>query len=479
VKFPLPTRLRDVAINTKKETKMKKPILLIIVITLTFFSCQKGNSKDYVILSGKIENPNSDSLSILNKNQDLVKVIYLKKDSTFRDTLNVSEGFYSLSDGTENTKIYLKPKFDLNININAKKFDESIIYEGIGSNENNYLVKKYLLEESFGKLRYYGYYAKLSEKNFLKLTDSLYNVQINFLNNYPNLDEDFRFIESKSLEFEKLRKYSNFEGMKRFVTGNKDFKVSANYPNPFTNVDLSNEKLLISPNYLFYIQSYLKNLTNKNINKDDKNVDHTLQYEKTIKKEVQNNKIKEELLYNVGKWELNYTNKLDSVYNEIVPFLTNRKYLNEVTEIYEKLKKIEKGAVSPIFELKDIEGNIVNLNQLKGKLVYIDIWATWCMPCIKEIPSLKKIEKYFEGKDIQFVSICKSDSKKRWEKMVKEKELGGIQLFAEDENIPFFIDYNVKGIPRFILIDKEGKIIDGNAKRPSNPKLKEEIEKYL
>ncbi len=101
------------------------------------------------------------------------------------------------------------------------------------------------------------------------------------------------------------------------------------------------------------------------------------------------------------------------------------------------------------------------------------------MPCIKEIPSLKQIEEYFEGKDIYFVSICKSDTKERWKKMIEEKELGGIQLFAKDENISFFNDYLVQGIPRFILIDKDGKIIDGNAKRPSNPKLKEEIEKYL
>lgn len=63
--------------------------------------------------------------------------------------------------------------------------------------------------------------------------------------------------------------------------------------------------------------------------------------------------------------------------------------------------------------------------------------------------------------------------------MVKEKELGGIQLFAPDNKIPFFEDYAVQWIPRFILIDKNGKIIDANAKRPSDPKLKEEIEKYL
>ena len=454
-------------------------LILTILITSLFTSCKNENKKKPVIVSGKIENSNSDTLKVLNRNQDLLKIIHLKKDGTFRDTLYISEDFYNLSDGKEQTQIYLKPKFDLNLHLNAKEFDESIRYTGNGANENNYLAKKFLLEESFIKLNYYGYYAKLNEKDFLKQTDSLYNVQINFLNKFPNLDKDFVFIESKSLEFGKLLKYSTFENMKRFVTGNKDFKVSDSFPDPFADVNLSNDKLLILSNYLFYIQSYFMKISRERINEDDENIDYTLEYVKTVKKKVQNHKIKEELLYLVGKWNLNYTKKLDSVFNQIEPLFNNKEYLKEVTEKYEKLKKIEKGASSPTFKLKDINGKTVSLNQLKGKLVYIDIWATWCLPCIKEIPSLKKMAEHFKEKDIQFVSICKSDLKKRWEKMVEEKELDGIQLFAPDENISFFKDYNVQGIPRFILIDKEGKIIDGNAKRPTNPKLIEEIEKYL
>lgn len=458
---------------------MKKITLLFILGILLIYSCKENSSNDNLIFSGKIENRNSDTLNIVNINQNIVKSIILDEKGTFRDTLNIKEGFYYLNDGKENTTVYLKPKFNLALTLNTKEFDESIKYKGKGAKENNYLVKKALLNESFGKLNYYGYYAKLSEKAFLKLTDSLYNVQKAFLKSNKGLDEDFKFIEDKSLKFRKLKKYSSFEYMKRFVTGNKDFKVSKNYPNAFENVDLSNEKLLISPNYLFYIQSYLSKKTKEKFNKNDKSIDYTLEYVRTIKKEVKNDLIKEELLYYVGKWELSYTKKLDSVFNQIKSMLTNKKYLSEIEEKYNKLKKIEKGATSPIFELKDINGKSISLNDLKGKLVYIDIWATWCLPCVKEIPNLKKLEEHFKNNEIYFVSICMNDYKERWEKMVKEKKLGGIQLFAPDDKIPFFEDYSVQGIPRFILIDKNGKIIDGNAKRPSNPKLKEEIEKNL
>ncbi len=455
------------------------PIILFIVILSIFTSCKTDKTEDYIIISGKIENPNSTSFSILNRNQDLIKIIQLEKDDSFRDTLYVSEGYFSLTDGKENKQIYLKPKFDLDLTINTKDFDESIFYTGVGSNENNYLAEKYLLGTSFGELDYYGYYAKLNEREFLKLTDSLYNVRTNLLNNYANLDDDFIFLESKSLEFGKLIKYSEFEKMKWYVGGDKDFRVSGSFPDPFVNIDLSNEKLLNSPAYLSFIQAYLSEKTIERISRNDESLDYSLENIFTIKEEVGNKKIQEELAYYMGKWRLTGKKNVSTIFNELVPLLTNRAYLNVVTLQYEKLKKMEKGAISPSFILKDINDNDISLNQLKGKLVYIDIWATWCLPCIQEIPSLKKMEEHFSGKDIHFVSMCYSDELASWKGMVEEKELGGIQLFAPDENIPFFKDYSVEGVPRFILIDKDGRIIDSAAKKPSHPKLIEEIEKYL
>jgi len=104
--------------------------------------------------------------------------------------------------------------------------------------------------------------------------------------------------------------------------------------------------------------------------------------------------------------------------------------------------------------------------------VYIDVWATWCGPCIREIPYLKEVEKEFHDKNIAFVSISvdKLGAYETWKKMIAEKEMGGIQLFAGTDS-KFAEDYSIKGIPRFILIDPSGKIITPNAPTPSSPKL--------
>ena len=130
---------------------------------------------------------------------------------------------------------------------------------------------------------------------------------------------------------------------------------------------------------------------------------------------------------------------------------------------------LKAGMASPDFRYRDVNGKVVSLKDLKGKYVYIDIWATWCGPCCLEIPHLKELEQKMHGKKIAFVSISVDENRKAWQKFVKEKGMGGIQLNAEG-NEKFMQAYGISGIPRFILLDKKGKIIDADMTRPSNPK---------
>ena len=146
-------------------------------------------------------------------------------------------------------------------------------------------------------------------------------------------------------------------------------------------------------------------------------------------------------------------------------------------------KEFPTGTPSPIFEnYENHEGGTTSLSDFKGKFVYVDVWATWCGPCKREIPSLKKVEAQYHGKNIAFVSISVDAPKRHngsadkaheaWKKMVTDKELGGVQLIADkDYESDFMKGYKVRGIPRFILIDPDGKIVNPDPPRPSNPKL--------
>lgn len=161
----------------------------------------------------------------------------------------------------------------------------------------------------------------------------------------------------------------------------------------------------------------------------------------------------------------------------------NSQVLRFLEAEYNKYQIMGKGKPSPKFvDYLDIKGGTKSLSDFKGKYVYIDVWATWCAPCIAQFPFLKELKAEYKDKNIVFVGISTDESRRnggsweaaeeKWRTFVKEKELGDVQLWS-GKDFSFQQAYQITGIPRFILIDPEGNIIDAQAPRPSDPSLSE------
>lgn len=162
-------------------------------------------------------------------------------------------------------------------------------------------------------------------------------------------------------------------------------------------------------------------------------------------------------------------------------FDQEEKFLLEYYNQKVAAKKME-GIASPSFDYENHKGGKTKLEDLRGKYVYIDVWATWCGPCIAEIPHLKKVEAKYHGKNIEFVSISVDVEKdyEKWKKMVVSRELGGIQLYADKNcNSDFIKAYGINAIPRFILIGPDGKVIKADAARPSSTSLTELLDSLV
>ena len=133
----------------------------------------------------------------------------------------------------------------------------------------------------------------------------------------------------------------------------------------------------------------------------------------------------------------------------------------------------------PTIETPD--GKTCKLSSLYGKLTYIDMWATWCGPCCKEIPHLEKVVEKYKGNDkIQFISISIDANKQAWlNKLKKDNPDWSQYIMPQADADKLMKQMGINGIPRFLMLDSKGNIIFPDAKRPSDPGLIEDINNHI
>ncbi len=140
----------------------------------------------------------------------------------------------------------------------------------------------------------------------------------------------------------------------------------------------------------------------------------------------------------------------------------------EVTRNVEKAS-IASGKTAPIFSLRDNNNEQINLEDLKGKYVYINLWTTWSEPSKDELPYLQEFIKDYSDA-ITFINLSVDYQRERtaWKQYINKQKLKGIHVIADNDWQSEVVKaYNIVKIPRAILIDKEGTIVDAYAPKPS------------
>jgi len=184
-----------------------------------------------------------------------------------------------------------------------------------------------------------------------------------------------------------------------------------------------------------------------------------------------NEELNRSIIYHLSTKGWNPT--LDKIITATIAKTTDVEGKQKLLTERERYSKVSKHTLAPDFTIPDATGKLVKLSDFRGKIVAIDVWATWCVPCMHSLPYFLKLrEQYLANPDIVFVTISTDNaaSKNKWLNFLKDKNMNGIDLHAGDKAASAFEKaYNITGIPRYILIDRDGKIIEDHAVQASEP----------
>jgi thiol-disulfide isomerase/thioredoxin len=299
-------------------------------------------------------------------------------------------------------------------------------------------------------------------QNEIKLIVKSKDVPVNQVASFYN---NLRYLEAK-LQY--LRAHPTEKVAKGFF--NVTNKISLNNPavNSLKSIGL---RALVTNYYMF-----LKLSQGAGIKDEDLNDNSSLGKMEHLLKNVSNERIINEELNQSIVYHLSikgWNPQLDKIMVAAIEKTTDVAAKKNLIDLREKYSKVSKNTIAPGFSIPDATGKMISLADFKGKVVAIDVWATWCIPCMHSLPYFLKIrDKYKDNPNVVLMSIStdNAESKTKWLNFLKSKNMNGVDLHAGDKSATAFEKaYNITGIPRYILIGKDGKIIEDHAVQASEP----------
>ncbi|TDP02227.1 TlpA family protein disulfide reductase [Flavobacterium sp. 245] len=458
---------------------MKKHIFYFILTVFTAQMSFATSISEYAVIKGTISIPDfiAKEVTLYNVEEGKPAVAATAKVNSLGEfgfmTPVSAAGFYYVDYGqfksrNQLIRLYLEPKLDINLVINK----ENYVLSGKNVGQNVLVQKANDIYNEFAP------FARLGGN-------------VTYVDFYPWIDkgvakanEFSKSIKTKDAAFDKLLKLAvatdveeltyTFFRMPRTAFPDKDDRPAViktwQTDKKFTDPDLlklQNGVSLMS-NYFFYVT----------MNSGD--APKRLDLAEAIT-HITDPALKDVYLRDAVAGSRMKIEEYEKVAPSIKPYMISDASKTFLVE-YEKVLHKNVGQKGLEFTYNDINDKPVSFSDFKGKFVYIDLWATWCGPCKAEIPHMKKIEEDYHGKNIVFVSLSldKPKDAQKWKDFVTKEQLKGIQLMADkDFSSAVAKNYDVNAIPRFLLFDTKGNIINADALRPSNPELRAQLDKLL
>lgn len=367
-------------------------------------------------------------------------------------------------------EFYIFPGDEIDLSVDASKLDNSSIVSGTRKKLHDFIK----IQNQFLK----SYQSRLKEaergKDFLA---------------FAKLLKDY---EKKSIL--KLEKYSKKQSLsiqdEDFAKANVQFAVASRLFNFIDKYEIklakrydfvktinpSQDGMLNNMNYLNFLDSYFNylrtlpehRLTNKYELADQYLVGESQTYLKAKELAIK---------CKIGQ-SYDYASKIKS----FLDVSENGQANQALSIIYNETKDLNAGSLAPGFSLADIDGKTVELSDFKGKVVFIDFWATWCRPCLKALHYSQEMKEFYADKEVVFLYVSMDEDPQMWNSYVRNNSLKGVHVNVKN-TLGMSSDiaklYKIRKIPAFVLIDQEGKIAFPKAASPGSNLLYNQINGLL
>lgn len=430
----------------------------------------------YAALPAKVRIVNQSGKNIYFQPESYLN--YMEVES--RDTLmsiKDTPAYYRLMD--EDGKFYpvfLTSGSETEISVN----EGGVAIKGGNEKENAFMRENVYVCRTPDSIKPYSReWVEYNESEILRL-DSLIDA--------AGLDSEFSAIHKLYNRYTFLnQRLGGLTVNKLFGKDGDDIQTDGNFYDFLNTLSFDDERLLMVPKWFDVVGKAIEMKEAKGmipVSNDD--------YMSVYAKEIGNAKVKSHYLVALLDKTLkyNYLNDFERQLPVVRPSITDAEAaarIPELEKIYaEKVKEaadVKAGMPMPDFVCKDVDGKEYRLSDMKGDYVIVDFWFTGCVPCRAEMPYFDELAKDFDGKGVRFVSLSLDTGEQlyaAWEKMMRKKPHapGVLSVNLPDGfNSPLLKTLNIRGVPRIMLLDREGKIVESYAKRPSDPKLRQQLEK--
>ncbi|MCF6296161.1 MAG: peroxiredoxin family protein [Flavobacteriaceae bacterium] len=453
-----------------------KHLIIFILFLVTLLGCKtEDNSCGQAYFGGEIINPNNDYL-VLYDNAAPIDTLYLDENNRFSINIeSLNSGLHSFVHGGEYQILILEPNDSIMLRLNTVDFDESLVFTGRGSKKNNYLIDLYLSLDSEDKMMYK--FSKLAPEQFQNKIDSLRQNKYNNLEvydeNYPNT-ELFNKVAKASIDFSY---YAQKELYPFRYYGNYKLIEHNSLPKDFyafrETINYNDEELKDFYPYYNFLFPHFNNLaldkyfetTNDTIF-DRNSIHYNLNKIHLIDSLVNNKAIKNNLLKYATRNFLSYCKTVedsDVLYSSYIEKSTDSEHTNQITNLYNTLKKLRPGNKFPDVEIVNNKNETYNINTIFNKPTVVYFWTKASKNHFKN--SHKKVLGLKEAyPNLNFISInINSDGSSVWKRLLKENN------FAMDNEYRFRNPVAAKKILainyiyKVMIVNKDKHIVASNA----------------